>query len=151
MSLIALVLGSLAVTAVCRRLRVSSPLVLVLAGLAVSFVPAVPDFRINPDLGLLVVLVPLLYSAALDSSYLGFRANIRPIGLLAVGLVIFSTAASGAAAYRLGARAEVAGAAGAGGGGGAAGRGGRHRGGAAAGVAPADDDHPGRREPGERR
>jgi monovalent cation/hydrogen antiporter len=99
MSLIALVLGSLAVTAGCRRLRVSSPLVLVLAGLAVSFVPGVPDFRINPDLVLLVVLVPLLYSAALDSSYLGFRANIRPIGLLAVGLVIFTTVLVGVVAW----------------------------------------------------
>jgi Na+/H+ antiporter len=101
LSLIALVLGSLAVTALCRRLRVGPPLVLVVVGIAVSFVPAMPDFRINPDLVLLVVLVPLLYSASLDSSYLGFRANIRPIGLLAVGLVIFSTAVVGVVAWRV--------------------------------------------------
>jgi CPA1 family monovalent cation:H+ antiporter len=97
--LIALVLGSLAVTWVCRRLTISSPLVLVVVGIAVSFIPGVPDFRINPDLVLLLVLTPLLYSAALDSSYLGFRANIRPISLLAVGLVIFSTAAVGVVAW----------------------------------------------------
>ncbi|HEY1969170.1 MAG TPA: Na+/H+ antiporter [Pseudonocardia sp.] len=98
-SLIVLVLGSLAVTWVCRRLRISSTLVLVVVGIAVSFVPGVPDFRIKPDLVLLLVLVPLLYSAALDSSYHAFRANIRPIGLLAVGLVIFSTIAVGLVAW----------------------------------------------------
>jgi monovalent cation/hydrogen antiporter len=97
--LIVLALGSLAVTALCRRVQVGAPLVLVLAGIAVSFIPGIPDFRINPDLVLLVVLVPLLYSASLDSSYLGFRANIRPIGLLAVGLVIFSTAVVGVVAW----------------------------------------------------
>jgi CPA1 family monovalent cation:H+ antiporter len=100
-SLIALVLGSLAVTAVCRRFRVSPTLVLVLAGIAVSFIPGIPDFRLNPDVVLLVVLAPLLYSAALDSSYHGFRTNLRPIGLLAVGLVIFSTVTIGLAAWWL--------------------------------------------------
>ncbi|MBO0877405.1 MAG: Na+/H+ antiporter [Pseudonocardia sp.] len=99
--LIALLIGSLAVTAVCRRLRVAPPLVLVVVGIAVSFVPFMPDFRIDPEFVLLVVLTPLLYSAALDSSYLGFRANIRPIGLLAVGLVIFTTVAVGVAAWWL--------------------------------------------------
>jgi CPA1 family monovalent cation:H+ antiporter len=100
-ALIALVLGSLAVTTVCRRTGVSPTLALLLAGIGVSFVPWVPDFRIAPDVVLLLVLTPLLYSAALDSSYLGFRANLRPIGLLAVGLVIFSTLAIGAAAWLL--------------------------------------------------
>ncbi|HEY4006309.1 MAG TPA: Na+/H+ antiporter [Pseudonocardia sp.] len=97
--LIVLVLGSLAVTGLCRRLRMNPTLVLVVAGIAVSFLPWVPDFRINPDLVLLVVLTPLLYSAALDSSYLGLRANIRPIGLLAVGLVIFSMVVIGVVAW----------------------------------------------------
>ncbi|HTF46145.1 MAG TPA: Na+/H+ antiporter [Pseudonocardia sp.] len=100
-SLIALVLGSLAVTAVCRRLRMSPTLVLVVVGIAVSFIPGIPDFQIDPDVVLLLVLTPLLYSAALDSSYLGFRANLRPISLLAVGLVIFSTAVIGLAAWWL--------------------------------------------------
>ncbi|MDT7608954.1 MAG: monovalent cation/hydrogen antiporter, partial [Pseudonocardiales bacterium] len=88
-------------TAACRRFRVSPTLVLVLAGIAVSFIPGIPDFRLNPDVVLLVVLAPLLYSAALDSSYHGFRTNLRPIGLLAVGLVIFSTVTIGLAAWWL--------------------------------------------------
>ncbi|HEY0575344.1 MAG TPA: Na+/H+ antiporter [Pseudonocardia sp.] len=100
-SLIALVLGSLAVTAVCRRFRSSPTLVLVVVGIAVSFIPGIPDFGIDPNVVLLGVLTPLLYSAALDSSYLGFRANLRPISLLAVGLVIFSTAVIGLAAWWL--------------------------------------------------
>lgn len=93
--------GSLAVTAVCRRFQVTPTLALVVVGIAVSFVPFVPAFLIDPDIVLLVVLTPLLYSAALDSSYLGFRANIRPISLLAVGLVIFTTAAVGLVAWWL--------------------------------------------------
>jgi CPA1 family monovalent cation:H+ antiporter len=99
--LIALLVGSLAVTALARRVGASPPLVLVVVGLAVSFVPGVPDYAIDPDLVLLLILPPLLYSAALDSSYLRFRDNLRPIGLLAVGLVLFTTAAVGLAAWWL--------------------------------------------------
>ena len=93
--LIALVIASLAVAAMCRRWGLGPPLPLVVAGIAASFIPGMPDFSIDPDVVLALVLTPLLYSAALDSSYLGFRANLRQIGLLAVGLVIFSTAVVG--------------------------------------------------------
>lgn len=64
---------------------------LVAAGLVVSFIPGVPEFELDPHVILVLVLAPLLYSAALDSSYLNIRANLRPIGLLAVGLVLFTT------------------------------------------------------------
>ena len=50
---------------------------------------------------LFLVLTPLLYSAALESSYLGIRQNLRPIGLLAVGLPVFSTVVTGLAAWWL--------------------------------------------------
>ncbi|SEP76446.1 sodium/proton antiporter, CPA1 family [Lentzea xinjiangensis] len=89
--LLLLLLGALVVTSVARRLNFSAPLVLVAVGLVVSFIPGVPEFEIDPHLILLVVLPPLLYSAALDSSYLNIRANLRPIGLLAIGLVLFTT------------------------------------------------------------
>ncbi|WP_439662207.1 Na+/H+ antiporter [Lentzea sp. HUAS TT2] len=89
--LLLLLLGALIVTAIARRLNWSAPLVLVAVGLIVSFIPGVPEFELDPHLILLVVLPPLLYSAALDSSYLNIRANLRPIGLLAVGLVLFTT------------------------------------------------------------
>src|SRR5919107_4857700 len=99
LTLVALVLGSLAVTAVCRRFGLSSPLVLVVAGLLASMVPGVVDVAFDPDVVLLVVLTPLLYSAALGSSYVGIRANLRPIGLLAIGLVAFTTLVVGLVAW----------------------------------------------------
>jgi Na+/H+ antiporter len=95
LQLIGLLVGSLAVTAVARRTGVSPPLLLVVVGLALSFVPGVPDYELDPDLILLFVLPPLLYSAALDSSYLRLRDNILPISLLAVGLVLATTVAVG--------------------------------------------------------
>jgi monovalent cation/hydrogen antiporter len=101
LALVALLAGALAVTALARRLGVVAPLLLLAAGLAVSFVPGLPDYRVRPDLVLLLVLPPLLYSAALDSSYLRFRDNLRPIGLLAVGLVLFTTLVVGLAAWWL--------------------------------------------------
>lgn len=97
--LLLLLVGSLLVTAVARRLGWSAPLVLVGVGLAVSFVPALPEFALEPELILVLVLPPLLYSAALDSSYHNIRANLRPIGLLAVGLVLATTIAVGWVAH----------------------------------------------------
>jgi len=101
MPLILLVLGALAVTAVSRRLHLPAPLTLVVAGLAISTIPGVPDYQLDPNLILYGILPPLLYSAALDSSAIQIRANIRPIALLAVGLVLFSTACVGLVAWWL--------------------------------------------------
>ena len=99
--LILLVLSALAVTAVSRRLRLPAPLTLVVAGLAISAIPGVPDYQLDPNLILYAILPPLLYSAALDSSATQIRANIRPIALLAVGLVLFSTGCVGLVGWRL--------------------------------------------------
>ena len=99
--LLALLIAAVAVAALCRRFGLSGPLVLVVAGLAASFVPGVPDYTLSPDLALLVFLPPLLYSAALESSYLGIRANLRPIGLLSVGAVLFTTVVVGFAVNAL--------------------------------------------------
>jgi Na+/H+ antiporter len=101
MPLILLVLSALAVTAVSRRLRLPAPLTLVVAGLAISAIPGVPNYQLDPDLVLFGILPPLLYSAALDSSAIQIRANVRPIALLAVGLVLFSTACVGLVAWWL--------------------------------------------------
>jgi len=96
--LLLLLLGALVVTSIARRFNWPAPLVLVAVGLVVSFIPGVPEFELDPHLILVLVLPPLLYSAALDSSYLNIRANLRPIGLLAVGLVLFTTFAVGVTA-----------------------------------------------------
>lgn len=99
LTLIALVLGSLAVTALCRRYGLSAPLVLVVGGLLVSLVPGVVEVTFDPNVVMVLVLTPLLYSAGLGSSFAGIRANVRPIGLLAVGLVAFTTVVVGLVAW----------------------------------------------------
>lgn len=81
--------GALTVAAVARRKGWPAPLLLVLAGLLVS--PLLPVVPLDPDLVLLVFLPPLLYSAALDSSYLRLRDVKRPVALLSIGLVLFTT------------------------------------------------------------
>ncbi|GHH64311.1 Na+/H+ antiporter [Streptosporangium violaceochromogenes] len=80
---------AIAVAAVARRRGWSAPLLLVLAGLAFS--PLVPGYQLDPELILMVFLPPLLYSAAIDSSYLRLKAVGRPVALLSVGLVLFTT------------------------------------------------------------
>ena len=85
-----LVAGAVAVTAVCRRRGWPAPLVLVAAAIVVSVVPGVPRFEIDPEILLDFVLPPLLYSAALSSSYRDFRTSLNSITRLGVGLVLVS-------------------------------------------------------------
>ncbi|MEV6677149.1 Na+/H+ antiporter [Streptomyces erythrochromogenes] len=99
LQLVALVAGSAAVAGLARRTPVPAPLLLVAAGLAASYVPGVPDYTLDPHIVLPLLLPPLLYTAAVDSSYLDLRANIRPIALLSVGYVLFATVVVGYAAY----------------------------------------------------
>ncbi|REK85568.1 Na+/H+ antiporter [Streptomyces inhibens] len=99
MPLFLLVAGSAAVAGVARRTPVPAPLLLVAAGLAASAVPGVPDYTLDPHIVLPLVLPPLLHTAALDSSYLDLRANLRPVAMLSVGYVLFATLVVGYAAY----------------------------------------------------
>lgn len=87
-----LVAGAVLVAAVCRQRGWSSPLVVTGVALAVSFLPFVPRYEINSELLLEFVLPPLLYSAALQSSYRDFRASLNAITRLGVGLVLVSAA-----------------------------------------------------------
>ncbi|WKE69781.1 Na+/H+ antiporter [Streptomyces sp. WP-1] len=99
MPLLLLVAGSAAVAGIARRTPVPAPLLLVAAGLVVSYVPGVPDYTLEPDVVLPLVLPPLLYKEGTESSYLDLRAQMRPVGLLSVGYVLFATFAVGWAAY----------------------------------------------------
>ncbi|MFG2316619.1 MULTISPECIES: Na+/H+ antiporter [Streptomyces] len=99
MPLLLLVAGSAAIAAAGRRVPVPVPLLLVAAGLAVSYVPGVPDYTLDPHIVLPLLLPPLLYTAATDSSYLDLRAQARPVALLSVGYVLFATFVVGCAAY----------------------------------------------------
>ncbi|MFC5829239.1 Na+/H+ antiporter [Nonomuraea insulae] len=91
--------GAIGVAAVARRKGWPAPLLLVAAGLLVS--PLVPAVPLEPELVLYVFLPPLLYSAALDSSYLRLRDVKRAVGLLSVGLVLFTTAVVGLVVHLL--------------------------------------------------
>ncbi|WP_243725453.1 Na+/H+ antiporter [Actinomadura rubrisoli] len=99
--LLAVPVSALTVAAAARRLGLSAPLVLVIAGLLLSFVPGVPEFELDPEFVLYVFLPPLLFSAAWQSSYYNLRENVRSIALLSVGLVLFTTFAVGYTAHLL--------------------------------------------------
>ncbi len=72
-------------------LRVPYPILLVLGGLALGFVPGIPHVALRPDVVLVAILPPLLYSSAFFTSLRDLRRNIRPLSLLAVGLVFTTT------------------------------------------------------------
>ncbi|MGW0998297.1 Na+/H+ antiporter [Streptomyces sp. NPDC002520] len=99
--LLLLVAGSAAVAGAARRTAVPAPLLLVAVGLAVSYVPGVPGYTLDPDVVLPLLLPPLLYTSASDSSYLDLRAQFRPVALLSVGYVLFATVVVGWSAYLL--------------------------------------------------
>src|SRR5215467_7234873 len=76
--------------ALARKLSTPYPIVLVVAGLVLSFIPGIPRIPLNPDVVFLAVLPPLLYSAAWLTSWRDFKANLISILLLAFGLVSFT-------------------------------------------------------------
>jgi monovalent cation/hydrogen antiporter len=82
-----------------NRIKVPYPILLVLGGLALGFVPGLPRVELDPDVVFLLFLPPLLYVSALFTSWRDFRANLRPISLLAVGLVLMTTCAVAAVAH----------------------------------------------------
>ncbi|AXJ08567.1 Na+/H+ antiporter [Arthrobacter sp. PM3] len=95
LGLLALVAIICAGSALGRKINVSVPLLLVLAGVVCSFLPFVPVIELNPELVLVGLLPPLLYAAALQTSLFDFGSNRRAIGLLSVGYVIFGTVGIG--------------------------------------------------------
>jgi CPA1 family monovalent cation:H+ antiporter len=92
-----LLLCTVALGWVARHFKFPYPIALVIGGLALGFIPKLPQFPFDPQLILVLVLPPILYQAALLTSWSDFKANIRPISLLAVGLVIATTLAVGSA------------------------------------------------------
>src|SRR5256712_10446488 len=96
--IIALLAVVLALATAARRVVIPYPIFLVLGGLVIGLVPNIPIVRIDPDLVFLVFLPPVLYSAAYLTSLRDFRANLRPIPLLALGLVLAPTAVVAAVA-----------------------------------------------------
>ncbi len=89
--ILALIVAIAAVAATARRLGLSAPLVLVVIGVLASFVPGVPEYRLDPEVVLLGLLPPLLYAAALRTSLVDIRVNTQAIGILAIGAVVATT------------------------------------------------------------
>jgi CPA1 family monovalent cation:H+ antiporter len=81
-----------------KRLNIPYPIVLVLGGLALSFMPGLPQVGLEPDLIFLVVLPPLVFGAAYALSWRDFRYNLVSILMLAFGLVAFTVVGAAAGA-----------------------------------------------------
>ncbi len=95
-----LILAALLVV-LANKLALPFPVVLVIGGLALSFVPGLPVPRFNPAIVFFLFLPPLLYPAALFTSWRDFRRNLRPILFLAIGLVLATTLTVAWAAHAL--------------------------------------------------
>ncbi len=101
-SLILLLLTSIVVTAlIAKRLGVPYPIAFVIGGALLAFIPGVPEFELDPEWVFLIFLPPLLFSGGWLTDWQSFRDNARPIGLLAIGLVIFTTGIVAIVAHHL--------------------------------------------------
>jgi len=95
-------LAVLAVVAiVARRLNTAPSILLVIVGIGLALAPGLPRIELAPELVLLLILPPLIYSAGVAMSWREFRFNLRPITLLAFGCVVFTTCAVAAVAHWL--------------------------------------------------
>lgn len=86
-------------SALIEKIRLPHPVFFVLAGLAIGFIPGLPDLALDPDVVFIIFLPPLLYDAAFRSSWHDFKTDIRPIFALAVSLVFFTTLVVAIAAH----------------------------------------------------
>lgn len=95
--LLLLLLSCVALGWVARHFKFPYPIALVAGGALLGLIPNLPQYTFDPQLILVAVLPPILYQAALLTSWTDFKANLRAIGLLAIGLVAATTLAVGAA------------------------------------------------------
>jgi CPA1 family monovalent cation:H+ antiporter len=89
------------VALVAQRFNLAPSILLVVAGIALALVPGLPPVELAPELVLLVMLPPLIYSAGVSMSWREFCFNLRPIALLAFGCVVFTTCAVALAIHYL--------------------------------------------------
>src|ERR1700677_1882135 len=84
---------------IARRLNTAPSILLVVAGVVLALIPGLPRLELAPELVLLGILPPLIYSAGVAMSWREFRFNLRPITLLAFGCVVFTSCAVAAAGH----------------------------------------------------
>ncbi|MGZ3410583.1 MAG: Na+/H+ antiporter [Xanthobacteraceae bacterium] len=99
--LVVLLLVIAAVAVVAARTKIPPSILLVITGVVLALLPGLPTIELEPEIVLLMVLPPVIYSSAVAMSWREFRFNLRPISLLAVGCVVFTTVAVAAAAHWL--------------------------------------------------
>jgi len=99
--LVALVVTTIPLVALARRVNISYPIVLVVAGLFLGFVPGLPKIQLDPDIVLLIFLPPLLYWASITAPTDVMLENAGQIGVLAIGLVIATTVAVAVVAHAI--------------------------------------------------
>src|SRR5215211_6832559 len=99
LQLLVLLVSAAALLLLAEPLRIPYPILLVLGGLILGFGPGVPNITLPPDVVLVGSLPPLLYSAAYNTGLRELRQNLRPISLLAIGLVTATTISVGAVAH----------------------------------------------------
>jgi monovalent cation/hydrogen antiporter len=99
--LVGLLAGAAALLGASQVVRIPYPILLVLGGLGLGFVPGMPHIEFPPDLVLVAILPPLLYGGAFFTSLRDLRANVRPIALLAIGLVLTTTVTVAAIGHAL--------------------------------------------------
>jgi Na+/H+ antiporter len=99
--LVSLLVAIAAVGVVAKRTNIPAAILLVLTGVLLALVPGLPAVRLAPELVLLLVLPPLIYSSAVAMSWREFRFSLRPISLLAIGCVLFTTVTAAAATHWL--------------------------------------------------
>jgi monovalent cation/hydrogen antiporter len=99
--LAALFVAVAGLTTLARRLSVPYPILLVLGGLALGFVPGIPAIDLDPELVFVIFLPPLLYHAAFFADLRSLRADVRAISLTSVGLVLVTMAAVAVLAHEL--------------------------------------------------
>ncbi len=91
LGILAIVAVVVAVVVLAERISVPAPLFLMVVGVGASFIPGIPEIHLSSDVVLLGFLPPLLYAAAIRTSVIDFRANLRAIGYLSVLLVIVTS------------------------------------------------------------
>src|SRR4051795_5915046 len=96
-----LLVAVVGLSALARRLSVPYPIVLVVGGAAVGFVPGLPEVKLDPEVVLVVFLPPLLYGSSIYANFNDLRANLRGLTLSAVGLVLVTMCAVGWVAHAL--------------------------------------------------
>jgi monovalent cation/hydrogen antiporter len=96
-----LLAAGLLLLSIAQFVRIPYPILLVLGGLALAFIPGVPRIELRPEIVLVAVLPPLLYGTAYFTSLRELRANWRPIGALAIGLVLMTMVAVAVVAHEV--------------------------------------------------